>query len=119
MPKYLPIILSEELTGATAFEFADGLALHGFDTYAGIVLELDENSRIDVNGMAVLLRIHSHLRGRGKELYVRGANEQIARGIKRLGLERVLNTPPIPRRSEWNTQSDLNALTGETKVLRD
>lgn len=114
--KYLPILIKDELTGATAFDFADGLSLRGFDEFAGIVLQLDETSVIDVNGMAVIVRIYSHLQGLNKRLYVQGASEEIGRGLERLGLSRVLGSPPVAR-TETDTDPTLAALTGSHKTV--
>ena len=115
--KLLPIVLADELTGQTAFDFADGLARLGFDGYDGLLFQLGEASRLDVNGMAVLVRIFSHLESLGKVLYVVGASPDIARALSRLGLSRVLNTPQVARRPDIDTDPTLSALTGPHRIV--
>ena len=115
--KLLPILLADELTGATAFDFADGLARHGFAEYDGIVFQLNEESRLDVNGMAVIMRIYSHLQSLGKELYVVGASTEISRGLSRLGIAKVLNAPEVAKRTAVDTDPMLSTLTGQHRVV--
>lgn len=110
--------VKDELTGATAFDFADGLARHGYAEYDGIVFRLDDSSRLDVNGMAVIMRIYSHLQSLGKELYVVGASVEISRGLSRLGLAKVLNAPEVARREAVDTDPSLSTLTGPHRVVR-
>ncbi|MFT6399084.1 MAG: anti-anti-sigma regulatory factor [Bradymonadia bacterium] len=115
--KLLPILLSDELTGATAFDFADGLARHGYEDYDGIVFQLNEDSSLDVNGMAVIMRIYSHLQSLNKRLYVVGANAEITRGLSRLGLAKVLNAPKVAQRPINDTDPTLATLTGRHRVV--
>lgn len=115
--KLLPILLTDELTGATAFDFADGLARHGYEDYDGIVFQLSDESSLDVNGMAVIMRIYSHLQSLRKQLYVVGASDEISRGLNRLGLARVLNAPKVARRPPVDTDPSLSTLTGRHRVV--
>ncbi len=110
--KLLPIVLKDELTGETAFDFAEGLSLHGFAEYDGIVFQLDDSSSLDVNGLAVMVRIYSHLEQRGKRLYVVGASKSLSRAFSRLGLSRVLNAPDLAKRPTVDTDPTLSSLTG-------
>ena len=110
--KLLPILLADELTGATAFDFADGLARLGFAEYDGLVFQLNDESNLDVNGMAVIIRIYSHLQSLGKVLYVVGASDEISRSLNRLGLAKVLNAPKVTKPAAVDTDPTLSTLTG-------
>ncbi|MCB9532583.1 MAG: hypothetical protein H6698_05755 [Myxococcales bacterium] len=115
--KLLPILLQDELTGETAFDFADGLARHGFEQWDGLVFQLDEKSRLDVNGLAVIVRIFSHMQSLRKRLYVVGAPSDISRALSRLGLAAVLNAPEIARRPPLETDPSLSTLTGSHRAV--
>lgn len=116
--KLLPIVLEDELTGETAFDFADGLSRFDYSPYDAVVFQLDDASHIDVNGLAVIVRIYSHLKARDKRLYVVGASDELSRAIGRLGLSRVLNAPERARRQRNSTDPTLSALTGSHAVVR-
>ena len=115
--KLLPIVLRDELTGETAFDFADGLARHGFEDWDGIAFQMSSQSALDVNGLAVIVRIYSHMESLGKRMYVVDAPTDIARAIARLGLTRVLNAPDVARRPPLDTDPTLSTLTGSYRVV--
>lgn len=114
--KFLPIRIDDELTGSVAFEFADGLSLCELEGYDGVVLELTEASHIDVNGMAVLVRVFSQLHCRGKSLHVVGACDDLSHCLTQLGLARALHAPPS--RAPVPEDRKLRAITGAHAVVR-
>lgn len=117
--KLLTIELNDELTGDTALMFADGLSRLNLDDHDGVLLQFTTKSQIDVNGLAVVVRVYSHLKGRKKRLYVDGAAERVTRAMDRLGLARVLHVPNLANRLAVDTDPSLSVLTGQFPVVPD
>ncbi len=111
--------MANELTGDTAFQLADGLSRLDLNDHDGVILQLGPHSHIDVNGLAVIVRIFSHLKSRHKRLYVAGAPDRIGRALNRLGLSKVLRVPDMAHRAPVDTDPSLSALTGQFAAVPD
>lgn len=87
-------IIRDELYGSNALRFAEQLGAVSLDHVDGIELSLGRNSRVDVAGLAVLVRVYSHLEATGRELVVRDAPAHVRSQFARIGLSSLLADEP-------------------------
>ena len=65
---FFEVIIREDLSGSAAFELAETIASLPLDRDDGVRLTFRSSARIDVTGVAVLVRLYSRLDASGKEL---------------------------------------------------
>lgn len=106
----LPITIDDELSGSVALRFAERLSRLPLEDVDGLVLHFNEESHLDVSGIAVIVRVYSKLRERKKVLYLYGVSVAVARALARLGLADVLNVPQSGKRPPKDTDPSLSVL---------
>ncbi len=84
MNRYL---IRDELNGSRAIEFCDTVSREISDSRE-IILNLKDATEIDVNGLAILVRLYSNLRARKVKLSVEDVPESIRVSMNRLGISR-------------------------------
>lgn len=95
-------IIREELNGSSALRFAEQLSTSSFQGIDGIELSLAGATRMDVAGMAVLVRIYSQLRAAGRTLVVRDVPTHVRTQFERLGIEHMIaDAAPAPQRARF------------------
>jgi anti-anti-sigma regulatory factor len=94
------VIIREDLSGSAAFELAETIASLPLDRVDGVRLTFRATARIDVTGVAVLVRLYSRLNASGKELVLGDAPPEIVSTLDALGLSAML-VQRLPMRPRW------------------
>ena len=91
------VIIREDLSGSAAFELAETIASLPLDRADGVRLSFRASARIDVTGVAVLVRLYSRLDASGKELVLGDAPPEIISTLDALGLRAMFAERPVVR----------------------
>jgi len=87
----LRIELSGDLWGHDALSLADRLPLSELTGVKCVVLSLDKVRQIDQAGLAMLVRLYSHLRIRGTELQLIDVPATVHEPLQRVGFTKLVS----------------------------
>ena len=63
-------ITTKDLVGSDATSLAQRLSAAPLDSADSLVLEFDERARLDESGLALLVRLYSHLARSGRKMFL-------------------------------------------------
>ncbi len=85
------LAVREDLVERNALRFADSLQRIPFQRFDRIVLSLAGVRNIDASGLAVLVRLYSHLMSKKKDLVLTGITLPVLGILNQIGLNEVMS----------------------------
>ena len=88
--------IKEDLVEQNAVRFADYIKRIPFQRFDRIVLSLAGVEHIDASGIAVLVRLYSHLMNKNKNLVLIGITLPVLELLRQIGLDEVMSPTLSP-----------------------
>ena len=88
--------IPHDLSGQTALVISEELSNMPVHRMGTMILSLENVKSIDATGLAILVRLYSHMSSLGKKMFLTDVPQSIKKSMTQLGLDRVLSYLEIP-----------------------
>ena len=88
--------IPHDLSGQTALVLSEELNSMPVHRIGAMILSLENVKSIDATGLAILVRLYSHMSALGKKLFLADVPRTIQKSLEQLGLDRVFHHLEVP-----------------------